>query len=432
MIIEKSEHENVSNSELGDISLDELKSRISYDTWKLHNNKVNLIHYEFDSQFKKDGLYAYYRIGTEWLDKECTKAIVVTPKIPNIDFMKMFMICLKSEVGQKEFSSIYSIDFEQPKICSKSLNSILTPLLIVHFLSIVKNIVKHGVKKGYVNRESNLNKVRGRIDIRKNERMNIATKHYEKVFCNYQEFSKDIPENRLIKKALIYSHQMLELMKSHSSYNTLSSLLNYCLSNFEGVNEEIEENIVCSLKINKLYKDYEDAIRISKIILRKYDYSLKKITLESNYVPVFRIDMSLLYEHFVYSLLNQAYPKSILYQKKGNIGVPDFIFSNGQNKAILDTKYITEYQNNSIKLKNIFQLSGYCRDLEILRLMGINIEETSQCPIIPSIIIYPDKSSNNKIKNPFLKLSFNELLKEPLSGCLQFYKYGVSLPKNND
>lgn len=46
----------------------------------------------------------------------------------------------------------------------------------------------------------NLNKLKGRIDILKNERKNIILKRFDRVFCRFQEYSENTIENRLIKK----------------------------------------------------------------------------------------------------------------------------------------------------------------------------------------------------------------------------------------
>ena len=126
------------------------------------------------------------------------------------DFLKMFSVCFNSGIEAKEFSKIYAVDMEQPRIKAPELKSVLSPLIVAHFLSIVKEIVKRGLKKDYVQREGNLNKVKGRIDISRNERMNIMKKRYDKVFCRYQEYSEDTLENRLIKKALVFSQHILQ------------------------------------------------------------------------------------------------------------------------------------------------------------------------------------------------------------------------------
>lgn len=91
--------------------------------------------------------------------------------------------------------------------------------------------------------------------------------------------------------------------------------------------------------------------------------------------------MSLLYEHYVYGLLHDAYGDKVLYQVKGRTGYPDFLYKSHDFKAILDTKYIPKY-DESYLLDNyvVRQLSGYSRDLPILQKLGYNeIDEESPC-----------------------------------------------------
>ena len=177
------EHQKIEPKDLIGLNLDWLKGRINYNTSCFVASKINLIRYEFDPnpKFFKDGFYSYFRIGAEWLDKEQTKALIVLPKIPQIDFIEMFMTCLRSSAPEDDFSAIYDIDLDAKPIRSTVLNSILSPLLVVQFLLIVKQITDRGLRKGYVGREENIRKVKGRIDFRKNEIHNIWTGHKERV-----------------------------------------------------------------------------------------------------------------------------------------------------------------------------------------------------------------------------------------------------------
>ena len=151
----------------------------------------------------------YYRIGAQWLDEKREQALVVTPKIENIDFTNMFLSCLESGLAVTDFSKIYDIDFEQPAIPTNKLDNVLTPLIIIHFLTVVEGIAKRGLKRGYVHREENLKKVKGRIRILTNERKNIIPRRFDRIYCQYNEFTVDIPENRLIKKALLFTQKEL-------------------------------------------------------------------------------------------------------------------------------------------------------------------------------------------------------------------------------
>lgn len=66
----------------------------------------------------ESGYYASYVIGAQWFDEEKTMPLVVTTKYgcDRIDFLKMFSVCFNSGIEAKEFSKIYAVDMEQPRI----------------------------------------------------------------------------------------------------------------------------------------------------------------------------------------------------------------------------------------------------------------------------------------------------------------------------
>jgi len=368
------------------------------------------------------GYYASYVIGAQWLNDEYTMPLVVTTKdgCNRIDFLRMFSTCFNSGIESEEFSKIYDINIEKPKIKAPELDSVLSPLIVVHFLSIVKEIVKHGLKKDYINRECNLNKVKGHIMIYRNERTNILKKRYDKVYCKFQEYSANTPENRLLKKALIFSRQILQNLPISNGLQDLQQRVNSYLSIFGDVDDQIEIWEVKSIKRNKIFKEYNEAIRLAQMILRRYDYNITNITpAEDEYCPVFWIDMSLLYEHYVLGLLREAYGNKITYQTRGHTGYPDFICHDPD--VVMDTKYIPSIDENNIKVDIVRQLCGYARDTTLFT--------TKPTENIPCIVIYPKEGESINL-NPFMEKSIEELMiKENEYGNIwEFYRIAVPLP----
>ena len=335
-----------------------------------------------------------------------------------IDFVRMFMTCFTSDLSLASFSTIYEIYIDKPSIKAPALQSVVSPLLVLHFLSVVSRIKE--LKKGYVSRSENLKKVKGRISILKNERQNIAIRRYDRVFCEYDEYSADIPENRLIKKALLFSQRLLQSLNERSA--AVAKLrLNKSLALFSEVSDKVEIKQVKRLRAHKLFTNYNEAIRLAKLILRLFDYNISKVGSHEGKVVPFWLDMSLLYEHYVYGLLHEAYRERITYQFKGKTGFPDFLYKSKEYKAILDTKYIPKYDEKSLDKDVVRQLSGYGRDLRILT----HLEYKDVSPI-PCIIIYPKEGKRKN--NPFLGNNLRMLCGESLKDLLEFYKIEVSLP----
>ena len=141
----------------------------------------------------------------------------------------------------------------------------------------------------------------------------------------------------------------------------------------------------------------------------------------------FVLDMSLLYEHYVYGLLYEAYKNKIIYQYNGKTGYPDFLYCSNGFKAILDTKYIPKYENGNIDTYVIRQLSGYGRDLLILKRLGfVDVTEDSPSPSVPCIIIYPEESTYKG--NPFKGKRLSKLCTHHIRRISQFYKISIPIP----
>ena len=379
----------------------------------------------------KPSFEASYFIGADWLDVEKNISVVILPKMEQIDYIKMFMCSLQFDIASDYFSKIYSIDFDKKVIQHNALNDQLTPLLVIHFLSMLKRIVKRGLKKDYVLKEENLNsKIKGRILISKNIRTNEITKRYDKIYCRFQEYTIDNPENRLLKKALLFAQRFSFQLKNHSSYPAINTLINNLLSHFINVSDEIEIYQIKSISANKIYKEYTDAIRLAKMILKRFSYSLNKVDNTKESTPVFWIDMSRLYEVYVYSLLHEAYGNNIQFQVEGyRQTAVDFIKTD--DHLIIDTKYKPRYNyGNSGIIDDIRQISSYARDEKILkRLLGseFNTEMVPEC-----LIIYPEKENNqddpDKVITGFGGI---DLIKDaiPIKAYRKFYKISVPLPE---
>lgn len=387
---------------------------------------LSLVRWDKPMEHDPWGYYASYVIGAEWIDDK--EALVVTTKrgMEEIDFLTMFMTCFSSDLSVESFAEIYNIDIEAPAIHAPSLKGVLSPLIVLHFLGVVSRI--KSLKKGYVHYSENLKKVKGHIQVMKNERKNIASKRFDRVFCDFDEYTVDIPENRLIKKSLLFSSQILRtITETHSIGNKARLMLSKALALFENVTDDVQIKEVSLIKGHKLFSEYNEAIRLAKLILQRYDYSISKASSIDENVPPFTLDMSLLYEHYVYGLLNEAYGDKIKYQFKGKTGFPDFLYCSTGFKAILDTKYIPKYESSSLDNNVIRQLSGYSRDIPILRHLGYDdIDEESPIPNVPCVIIYPKEG--NGVKNPFIKKTLRDLCTTPVRKLARFYKICIPLP----
>jgi 5-methylcytosine-specific restriction enzyme subunit McrC len=342
----------------------------------------------------------------------------------NIDFIDMFMQCLSDNDADDKFAEIYDIDFDAKPIYAPGLDSVLSPLLVVQFLMCMKRIASRGLRKGYVHREGNLNKVKERIDLRKNERQNIVSNHCERVYCRYEEFSVDTPTNRYLKQALLASQTMIMKMSNHRSFVPLLAMLNYCMSTFQCVSSHNAPLSVTNIKHNKLYQDDTDALKMATLILRRKAIAINPNMCEdaSSYVPVFRMNMALLFEHFALAKLRQTFNRAVIYQAKGYNGrfYPDFLIKQDKQPIIADAKYIPDFGTSAIKGDYIQQLSGYARDKKLLHSLKIDCSDESLIPIVPCVILYPTTEP--------ISLSNTDLLFAKEAATVQFYKCPIRIP----
>ena len=375
--------------------------------------------FTWNTDMKTPCYTASYVIGAQRVDGE---ELIILPKMKNIDFMRMFSVCLASDQSPEEFSKIYNIDLDAKPIQTKTNISLsLTPLLIVHFLMLMKRITSRGLRSDYVDRNENLKKVKGRIDIRNNERKNVIYKRFDKVYCNYSERSLNTPENRLFKKTLLICKRYINRMVRHELYPELFNRINVCLSAFESVDEDIELQEIRNSKRNALFRDYDSAVKLALSILKRIDYSATNADTDSQLTPVFWIDMALLYEHYVYGLLHKAYGSEIKYQHSGWFRwKPDFLHLG--EKLIMDTKYIPDLGYSGPSGDIVGQLSGYSRVSSFTDALGID-DET----VVPCLIIYPyvSESANSYHFNTEIKLLDQAT---PIAHLIKFYKLGVPMP----
>ncbi len=365
---------------------------------------------------------ASYYIGAAWLVPD-ELAVVVTPKMPDIDFVRMFLAALEVDT-QKEsdyFAQCYGIQFDEPQIETHEELNQLTPLLVLHFISLLERLVKHGLKKDYLLHEENLKaKVKGRILFGKHLKTNVFQQRSDRMYCQYQEYTDDISENRLLKKALLFSERILDRcdsLKRQSQYPDLQLRLNRLKASFSHISDDIEPYQVQKLSSNKLFKGYKEAIRVAKMILRRFDYSIREASSEQHSTPPFWIDMARLYEMWVLHRLQKLGINPIMFQEAGFYGrqVADFVIR--EENLILDAKYKPKYVEDWVDIDDIRELSGNARDDRLLP----NLQEdySPRC-----IILYPGNTDELKPESDVLF----EQQGRKIPHYRNFYKISVPLP----
>ena len=362
---------------------------------------------------------ASYHVGLAWL-KEGEVALHVFPKIRGLDFMTMFMTCLKNKDNgvQEKLMHIYEFDFKKPSIDAHGLHIDVTPFIIIHFLSLLEPIVKKGLKHNYVFEEENLQgKLKGKLVFSQHFKKNVLKHRLDKNYCRYQEYSIDCTENKILKKALSFAESYIQHYHLKVSDNHTRTI-QQAKSLFSEVSDTCFPSEIERFRVNPLFREYARAIGVAKLILRRFGYDVQRVERQPNMVPPFWMDMSLLFETYVLGLLSEKYGQSIKYHIATNGNEIDF--GKPDEKMIIDTKYIYHWRDR-VNHDNVRQLSGYARNKQIRRKLMGDLNETE---ILPCMIIFPAADGIEFF-------SKNLLLDEPceeIETYLNFYKLGIRLP----
>ena len=253
----------------------------------------------------------------------------------------------------------------------------------------------------------------------------------DRVFCRYSELSVNTCENRLIKRALLFAERIVGRMldQRQRSAVMLQGRLNGCLAAFAEVDDRVELWEVRRYKRNKLYREYDEAVKLAKMILRCYDNSIDRASAEEHAIPAFWIDMSLLYEHYVLGALRKAYGPKIIYQVNVTTGKPDFLYVDEERPLILDTKYKRIYSEGKFEKDDVRQLAGYARDRKVLKKLGIQEAEDQNSAIVPCVIIYPEaRGADVKFDGSRSPIDQMRLEVAPIGALIGFYRMGFPLP----
>ena len=391
--------------------------------------------YPFEIKRTNEGevcLQAGYYVGALWLVKH-HKFVYIEPKMnkkqiaesspvqeeewAEIDYLKMLLSI--TGLDPKDTQDLIKIYWDEPSITIEQQKDTLTPFLMVQFLLLLKRIVCKGLKKSYYTVEENLNsRIKGKIQLAKHLKQNVFKNKLTAHVCRYQEFGMNNLENRFLKKVLQF---IISFKNTHPNYfagndKSISELITYCNPHFELISEEIDVENLKKLTTNTFFKEYEEAIRIGKHILKRFSYNITETTQQKVTIPPFWIDMPKLFELYVYKKLQEQFGgrEEVLYHFIADYTELDFLLNTSEYKMVIDAKYKPIYEDSRV-IDDIRQVSGYARLTEVYKKLGLeNSNELIDC-----LIIYPSLEENKE-------LNFKKL--DTIKSYAKIYKQGISIP----
>jgi 5-methylcytosine-specific restriction enzyme subunit McrC len=345
--------------------------------------------------------------------------------LKQVNYLKLLMDTLEHPGLINETNNLVFIDWDDEQISIDQQDDTLTPFLIVHFMNLLKHIVKKGLKKSYYKVQKNLNnRIKGKILVSTNIKQNVLKNRLTNTYCEHQEFGIDHLENRFLKKVLFfcsnYSHQNSSLFPGNKK--KLEELINYCKPAFQLVTDEVDTTIIKNIKHNPFFKEYKEATKIGHYILRRFAYNISK-TEETKVVktPPFWIDMPKLFELYVYRQLLTVFVNSDIHFQLSTYGnALDFLIIKEGSEMVVDAKYKMHYRSSHIH-EDIRQVAGYARLNKVYEYLN---STKTQKDIIDCIIIYPsDEQLPDNYDFECVLDKFSEI-----KGYNRVYKLGIPMP----
>lgn len=128
------------------------------------------------------------------------------------------------------------------------------------YLDEAQTLVKRGLRSAYEEKTDNLGCFRGKLQVAGHIRRNIA--HKERFYVTYEEFTKNRPENRLIKTAL---KKLQKVTTDERNKQDARELLLF----FDGIQESVDyRQDLTRIRIDRNSREYEQIMKWTEVILQ--------------------------------------------------------------------------------------------------------------------------------------------------------------------
>jgi 5-methylcytosine-specific restriction enzyme subunit McrC len=257
----------------------------------------------------------------------------------------------------------------------------LIEIFITVFLDEMEKLVKRGIKHYYSTQSENQLFLKGKLQFNDNIKYNAA--HRERFFVQFDEFKTDIPQNRILKAALVYLKS-----KSRSSKNINS--INGYIHQFDDVStcSNLNYDLIQINGHNRLFTHYDMALRWAKVFLLGQSLTSFK---GKHLNAAILFPMEVLFESFVAHKLKQQHPEwnisvqdrkhylatDLNYNAERRFHMrPDLVIETETKTIVADTKWklIDENkprENYQISQADMYQLFAYGKKYKVSKLFLI-------------------------------------------------------------
>lgn len=309
--------------------------------FKMFKDKVELL-----GEFDENNTLAFVLKANQHVGYMVTPnhVVVINPKISRVSFINMIKYALNLSEFQWDFSA--DLDKEENYY----------DILVLIFIHELERILQQGLLRGYQMYEDNINYVKGKILFKQNTAFNYNRP--DKIYCSFDEISEDTIENQIIKFVL---QSLLQCYFRNESINSKLIEMKGYLDNISLI--PFTRNAVKLVEYNSLNFRYRPILVLCDLFLQ--DLSIEN-KIGNNSTNSFFIDMNLLFERFIVSILKEnSWGLDIDEQKKDYADLSrqlEFIYDivgyySGKPIFILDTKY--KHFENIPESSDVKQLIAY-------------------------------------------------------------------------
>lgn len=380
--------------------------------------------YCIDKQQDGYSVKTSYFVGIDWVTDEL--AVQVRPKVEGeseyIDYLRMLTEALKEPENTEHLDGLLHIDFNAKPIPLEEKEDMLSPFIVAQFLMALKKAVRKGLRMSYYLVSAKLSsKIKGKILVEKTINKNLSRGNRIDQYCQYQEYGINSDENKILKKALSLSSHILSTYRGGLDVSTLKKTIAYIYPYFRRVDDDYNLSIVDSFKANPIFKDYYKALEYGILILKRSAYGFNRTSKHIDSTPPYWIDMSKLFELYVYRELRKLYPVpgEVHYHMHLRWRELDYLLNPQDGTPIVvDAKYKPRYHYSEPDIEDIRQISAYARMKGVYKKLRIPEDKIIDC-----LIVYANQACPPTIPN-----KFDNLEMDSVSGYSKFHKIGISLP----
>lgn len=240
----------------------------------------------------------------------------------------------------------------------------LFEVFIRMFIDEVFSIVKKGLKSGYERRQENEVILKGKLKFSEQVRYNLI--HRERSYIEYDEFSVNRVENRLLKTVLIYLYRLTTTSRNKRDLRTLSAYFSEI-----GTSDDYERDFK-NLVTGRETKHYFRALMWGRIFLKKRNF-LPLAGVQVVFSLLF--PMEVLFESYVAAKMRKIFTPSYkiltqderyyLFDEPQKFSLrPDIVIEHRETKRVfvLDTKWkvlMLSKPNYAISQADMYQMYVY-------------------------------------------------------------------------